>query len=199
MDYNSRYLKKEFYWGMEPQGLVVESIKYLLPNAKVLDLGCGEGRDSFFLAKNGFKVAAVDISEVGINKLKNFAKKERLSIETTVSDVESFLDSCKNFNAIYCWNVLQFVSDDRIFSVINKIKAKTNSGGFNVIASFVAENRKQKEKVLSKQGYYFDEGELKELYKDWKIISYKEELGNLETHGEPEHRHFKVQMIAQKI
>ena len=52
--------------------------------------------------------------------------------------------------------------------------------------------------VLSKGRYFFDEGELKELYKDWKILFYEEKLGDWETHGEPRHRHFTVKLIAKK-
>ena len=68
----------------------------------------------------------------------------------------------------------------------------------NAIASFVAETPMQKKMVLSKGRYFFDEGELKELYKDWKILFYEEKLGDWETHGEPRHRHFTVKIIAQK-
>jgi hypothetical protein len=67
-----------------------------------------------------------------------------------------------------------------------------------VISSFIAENSKQKERVLSKGRYFFNKGELKELYKDWKILFYEENLGDWETHGEPRHRHFNVKLIAQK-
>lgn len=199
MDYNSRYSKKEFYWGMIPHGLVVDSIKYLLLNAKVLDLGCGEGKNSFFLAKNGFDVTAIDISDVGIKKLKEFVKKEKLKIKADVSDIKSYLNDCGEFDAIFGINILQFIDSKNIFSIIDKIKSKTKPNGVNVVESFVAENSKQKEMVLSKSGYYFGEEELKEIYKDWKILFYEEKLGYWETHGELRHRHFTVILIAQKI
>lgn len=67
----------------------------------------------------------------------------------------------------------------------------------NVIASFIAETPKQKKIILSKGMYFFDEKELKKLYKDWKILFYEEKLGR-ETHGESKHRHFTVKLIAQK-
>jgi len=197
-NYNSRYSKKEFYWGIKPHKLVVDSIKYLPSSAKVLDLGCGEGKDSFYLAKKGFNVTSVDISEVFINKLKDFAKKENLKIKADVSNANNFLDNCEEFDAIFCINILQFIDRKNIFSIIDKIKSKTKPKGISVIASFVAETEKQKKMVLSKGRYLFDEAELKEIYKDWKILFYEEKLGDWETHGEPKHRHFMVKLIAQK-
>jgi len=198
MDYDSRYSKKEFYWGLKPHNLVVDSIQHLPKNSKVLDLGCGEGKDSFFLAKNNFNVTAIDFSEEGIRKLNAFAKKEKLNIKTDVSDVKSYLQDCEKFDAIFAMNVLQFIDEKNIFKTIQQIQSKTKPKGLNVIASFVAETPKQKKMVLSKGRYFFDEGELKELYKDWKILFYEEKLGDWETHGEPRHRHFTVKIIAQK-
>ena len=195
-NYDSRYSKKEFYWGLKPHNLVVNSIEYLPSNAKVLDLGCGEGRNSLFLAKKGFQVTSVDISKVGIRKLQNLSKKEKINLEATVSNIDSYLNNCKKFDAIYCMNVLQFINKKDIFPLIDKIKSKTKLNGF--FASFIAENKKQKDIVLSKEKYFFDEGELKDIYRYWKIPFYEEKLGEWETHGEPRHRHFKVRLIAQK-
>jgi tellurite methyltransferase len=198
MKYDSRYSKKEFYWGLNPSKFIVDSIKHLPPGAKVLDLGCGEGKNSFFLAKNNFEVSAVDISKEGIKKLNEFAKKEKLKINTTVSDLKSYLQNCETFDAIFGINVLQFINNESIISVVKQIQAKTNFGGLNVVSSFVAENLEQKKKRLSNGRYLFDEGELKNLYKDWKILFYEEKLGELEMHGEPRHQHFIVKLVAKK-
>lgn len=199
MDYNSRYLKKDFYWGKKPNYFIIDSIKHLPANAKVLDLGCGEGKDSFFLAKQGFEVTAVDLSEEGIKKLKKFAKKEKLKIKTEVSDIKSYLANCKKFDVILAMNILQFIDQKNIRPVIKKIKSKTKPGGLNVIASFIAENLQQKETALSKGRYCFDKKELIKLYQDWGLIFYEERLSAWETHGEPRHRHFIVELIAQKL
>jgi tellurite methyltransferase len=197
VDYDSRYSKIEFYWGLKPHNIVVDAIQHLPSNAKVLDLGCGEGKNSFFLAKNNFNVTAIDFSEEGIRKLNEFAKKEKLKIKADVSDVKSYLQNCEKFDAIFAMNVLQFIDEKNIFDVIKNIQSKTKPKGLNVIASFIAETTKQKKMVLSKGRYFFDEEELKKLYKYWKIIFYEEKLGDWETHGEPRHRHFTVKLIAQ--
>ncbi len=199
MDYDSRYSKKEFYWGLKPHNLITDSIQYMPSNAKILDLGCGEGKDSFFLAKNNFDVTAIDISEKGIKKLNKFAEKGNLNVKASISDIGSYLENCDKFDAIFAINVLQFIDQKNIFSVIENLKSKVGPDGINTIASFVTENSKQKKMVLSKGKYTFDEGELKKLYKDWKILFYEEKLGDWETHGEQRHRHFIVKLIAQKL
>ena len=198
MDYNSRYSKKEFYWGLKPKKIVVDSVQHISQNAKILDLGCGEGKDSFFLAKNNFDITAIDLSKEGIRKVQELAKEEKIKIKTKVSEIQSYLKNCKKFDAVFAINVLQFIDEKNIFKTIKKIQSRTKPKGLNVISSFIAENSKQKKMSLSKGKYFFEKGEIKDLYKDWKIIFYEEKLGKWETHGEPKHRHFTVKIIAQK-
>lgn len=50
----------------------------------------GEDRNALFLARNGFKVTAIDFSEVGISKLFKAAAFEGLLIDTNVEDLENF-------------------------------------------------------------------------------------------------------------
>ena len=53
-DYEEKYRKDEYYWGIVPNRLCYEIMK-LRPPVKpyrVLDIGCGEGKDAVFLAKN---------------------------------------------------------------------------------------------------------------------------------------------------
>ncbi len=195
--YNLKYSKKSFYRWTKPSKLVTDSIKFLPPKSKVLDLGCWEWRNSFFLAEKWFDVTAVDLSEVWINKLKDFANQNNLNIKTQVSDMWKFLDECEEFDVIFCMNSLQFVGKKNIFSMIDKVKSKTKNWWFNIIASLIIESEAQKQSILSKGKYYFDEWELKNIYKDWEIRFYEEKLSDWETHGLPKHRHYNVSLIAK--
>jgi tellurite methyltransferase len=56
----------------KPSQEFYDLIHRLPPHAKVLDLGCGEGRNALFLAEHGCEVTAVDISVSGIQKLHHW-------------------------------------------------------------------------------------------------------------------------------
>lgn len=193
--FNNLYKQEGLFFGAEPSEITVRSIENLSPDSRILDLGCGEGKDASYLAANGFNVTAVDASDVGIAKLEKLVQEKSLDIKTVISDIESFLDRCDSFDAIYCLNVLQFLSEDRVLSVIEKMQNKTNPGGFNVITSFVAQSQKERDLVLSAGEYRFNEGELRDLYNGWDISFYEEALGSENEEG---YRHYNVRMIAQK-
>lgn len=197
-EYNSKYSGEKFYWGTNPSRLITELTNRLKPGCSILDIGSGEGRNAIFLAKNGFDVTAVDISENGIMKTRKLAETHNVQIKTHVSDFIEFLSSSPKYDAIFCMNILQYISDEKIRSGIDSIKEKTSSKGFNVVVSFVAQNKKMKDEAQSKGMYLFDKWELKKFYDGWKLLEYREFLGRLETHGERPHRHFFVELVAQK-
>ena len=55
----------------------------------LLDLGCGQGRDSIFLASLGYQVTAVDISKVGINQMIKKAQTMGLEVDGIVNDIQN--------------------------------------------------------------------------------------------------------------
>lgn len=55
--------------------------------AKVIEFGCGEGRDSIFLAKSGFDVTAIDNAPSAIQRAKERANEEGINANFIVSDV----------------------------------------------------------------------------------------------------------------
>lgn len=59
-------------------------------NARVLDVGCGQGRDALFIARRGHAVVGVDISPNGIREMERVAKSEQLNIQGVVADIATY-------------------------------------------------------------------------------------------------------------
>lgn len=58
--------------------------KYLKPPQKLLDIGCGCGREALSLAEKGFHITAVDLVPGMVEFTQNLAVKLKLPIETKV-------------------------------------------------------------------------------------------------------------------
>lgn len=71
----------------EPEPFVVQTAGLLRPGS-VLDLASGDGRNAVYLAANGFSVTAVDISDVALKQLAQFAKKRKLTIQNRQMDLD---------------------------------------------------------------------------------------------------------------
>ncbi len=65
--------------------------RYTKSNARVLDIGCGQGRDALFIARRGHRVLGVDISPNGISDMCKTAQAEGLPVEGIVADITTFV------------------------------------------------------------------------------------------------------------
>ncbi|MEL6255326.1 MAG: class I SAM-dependent methyltransferase [Bacteroidota bacterium] len=79
---------------------------------KILDLGCGQGRDAIPLARMGFEVSALDASKVGIDQIKKVVKLEGLSVFAEVADIFSF-GECGSFDFILLDSMFHFAKKDK--------------------------------------------------------------------------------------
>lgn len=78
----------------KPDPFLAKNISSLKPGS-VYDLACGKGRNSIYLAKNGFEIFAVDFSKVALEILNNTAQRQHLKIETMEFDLEEKIEPAK--------------------------------------------------------------------------------------------------------
>lgn len=57
---------------------------------RVLDVGCGQGRDAIFIALLGHEVVGVDISPNGISQMECAALKAGVTITGKVADIQTY-------------------------------------------------------------------------------------------------------------
>ena len=72
----------------EPDSWLVDVLPSL-SGGQALDIACGQGRNSIYLAEHGFTVCAVDISEEGLQQLALESGRRALAIETRRVDLEA--------------------------------------------------------------------------------------------------------------
>ncbi len=104
--WNARYESEDSFLGERPSpflSLKIEWIKTLVPGTKALDIACGEGRNSLFLARHGFKVTGLDIADRGLAKGAQRAEAMGLDIRFQWVDLDDYVieekfDLILNFN-----------------------------------------------------------------------------------------------------
>jgi len=86
-----QYYKTEDLFG-KPYPELMEFFAHLPKKGKVLDLGCGQGRDAIAIARMGYTVTGIDDSKVGIQQLNAIADYEKLDLTGTIMDIYAFDD-----------------------------------------------------------------------------------------------------------
>lgn len=96
---------------------------------RVLDIGAGLGRHSIFFAKQGFEVSAIDIAEYGVNQLKEWAQKEKLSIDARVADMISLPYEDNYFDCIFAYHSMSHTDAEGLKKAISEIERVLKPGG----------------------------------------------------------------------
>ena len=69
-EWDRRYSERDgAMWSGRPNGRLVAEVANLTPG-RALDVGCGEGADAIWLARRGWTVTAIDISEVAVSRAR---------------------------------------------------------------------------------------------------------------------------------
>lgn len=115
---------------------ILSKIK-LEPDSNILDMACGAGRHSILLAKKGFNVTGIDLSENLLSEAMNIASKEKLDIKFVKSDIRKFNTENK-FNLIL--NLFTsfgyFEKDEDNFLVLTKAFELLKTSGFFILDFF---------------------------------------------------------------
>ncbi len=97
----------------------------IVPPGRALDLGCGNGRNSLYLAANGFAVTAWDKNPMSVNNLESIRAAERLdNLQTAVKDLNS-LSFDGEYDLILSTVVMMFLEPDTIPGLIANMQRCT--------------------------------------------------------------------------
>lgn len=97
--WNERYAKSEYVYGKEPNIFLKEKLEKL-PVGHILFVGEGEGRNSVYAAKQGWKVSAFDISSEGKKKAQQLALKNNVHIDYQVGELHDMNYEKEQFDVI---------------------------------------------------------------------------------------------------
>jgi SAM-dependent methyltransferase len=84
--WNQRFEAAHYIFGTEPNEYLREHVHRLAPGGRVLCVADGEGRNSVWLARRGFRVDAFDISAVGVAKARKLAAEAGVAVDYAVAD-----------------------------------------------------------------------------------------------------------------
>lgn len=155
-----------------PHSEFINAIKVISP-CKTLDLGAGKGRHSLYLSLLDFDVTSIDYNAEFLHELTDISIKEQLDINVIDHDIAN-ANIKGSYDFIFSTDVFMYLNATRIQSIISNIKQQTHLNGYNLIVS--ALNATKYGRPLMPLPFTFIEGELKEYYEDWKIISYSENI-----------------------
>jgi len=177
-----------FKFGVKPNKKVEELVELLPENGKFLDLGCGAGGNSIFLAEKGFGVTCVDKD----NEVISAIKQNYPNINAINKSILDFDFPENEYDLILALNVLSFFNLDDIKTITSNIIKSLKENGSTYLQVFsVNEPDKNFNHLFTKE-------ELSELFSQNKILEL-EEISVKDNHPpQGEHEHSIIKALIRK-
>ncbi|MFQ6127208.1 MAG: methyltransferase domain-containing protein [Candidatus Heimdallarchaeota archaeon] len=199
--YDKLYASKEYYWGKKPSKMCDTVIEIVRPNPnfrpRLLDLGCGEGRNAVYFAQHGFDVVGLDVSLPGLKKTERYAKEAGVQVKTIQADITSYT-LVDTYDVIFSTGVLQYLPPEVREQRFQNYKDSTSPNGINALSAFVKKPFIPRAPDAEETSYPYKSGELLGYYWDWEILYSIEEIFDCMSSGVP-HRHAVNRIIAKKV
>jgi len=164
-----------------PNPLLVETAIELKTGA-ALDLACGTGRNALWLAKQGWKVTAVDGAPAAIEILQRRTLERGLDIDARVADLEKGVYKIEES----AWDliVMCFYLQRSLFEAAKK--GTRPGGSVLAIVHIAAPGQQPTEHQLRP-------GELEKYFNGWEILHYHEGQPN-----DPAHKRVSAEIVARR-
>lgn len=154
---------------------VLDAMTVVKPG-KALDLGCGNGRNSLYLASRGFDVTAWDKNPASISNLESICREEGMTnVDASIRDLNT-LSFEGEYDFILSTVVMMFLAPTTIPGLIANMQRCTKPGGYNLI---VAAMDTDDFPCTVGFPFAFKQGELRDYYAGWHFVKYNEDVGEL--------------------
>lgn len=133
--WNQRFSRDDYIFGEEPNVYLREQLGRLKPAGRVLCVADGEGRNSVWLARQGFAVDAFDIAERGVAKARQLAARAGVEVAFEVADCDGWRWPRSHYDAVAAIFV-QFADPAMRARLFERIVAALRPGGVLVLQGY---------------------------------------------------------------
>jgi tellurite methyltransferase len=180
--------------GTEASPLAVELAGRVREGARVIELGCGEGRDSVFFAERGLDVTGIDASAAGLRKAERLAAERGVRVRW-IEAVLPGLPPLGAFDLVYSCGSIHYVPRRERPDLFARLRALTAHGGLQAHIVFTDQH------VYEERGErieYFMPGELADAFAPDEVLRREERMIECRQDGRFHHHSVEVLLAAPR-
>jgi SAM-dependent methyltransferase len=212
--YDDYYRSTPEVFGSEPNTILVEHAEHIEPSTTALDIGCGQGRNTLFLARRRITVHALDPSIEAVRAVKASSETEGLAIRTILGGFEDLEREPNGYGAILVFGVIPELRREQVTALVATIERALAPNGLLFITAFgiwdpAFESHRTEWAEDAENSFcsldgvirtYLEPGELVALFPGLEVIHSWEGLGPEHRHGEgPLERHGLAEAVLRRL
>lgn len=175
--WDERYRGDGYVYGVEPNLFLVAQAHRLVPGARVLLPGDGEGRNGVWLADQGMRVVSVDGSATGLAKARQLASERGVEIRTEQADLVDWSWPVAGVDAVVSL-FLHLGASDR--SVVHRgMSDSLRPGGVLILEAFRPEQLRSASGGPKDPEMLYTAAQMREDFADLEIVLLDEVISDL--------------------
>jgi len=189
-DWDTFYSEREkpvpFFVNAPDENLVQYFKNNLLsPGGRVLELGCGPGRNAIYFAKQGYEVDAVDLSKEALQWGKERAKEQNVSINFIFKNIFELEIQNAQYDVIYDSGCFHHIAPHRRIDYVKLLNQALKPGGLLGITCFVKNGSVGGSNITDwevyrqrslKGGLGYTPEKLEKIFKDFRVVEIRRML-----------------------
>ncbi|MGV1036640.1 MAG: class I SAM-dependent methyltransferase [Candidatus Nanopelagicales bacterium] len=171
-EWDERYSESEQVWSGEPNGTLIAEVAGLRP-ARALDIGCGEGADAVWLAKQGWEVTGLDVTKVALERAARHAADVGVEVRWVLSGLPGAAEDPAGFDLVSLQYpaLLRTPADDSEHWIL---RAVAPDGTLLMVHHTFGDHEHARERAFDPADYVFPADMLPLLSDDWAIEVFEE-------------------------
>ncbi len=171
--WNQRY-RDGSHGGNGPDPFLIQSCEeYIQPlfpaGGRALDVAGGTGRHSVYLAERAWQVTLADISEVGVERARERAKRHGVKVDFLIGDTRDLAFGRERFDVVMVFFYLER-------DIVPALGAALSPGGLIVYKTYTHEHEKFAIHGLSHPMYFLGDNELLHAFPGFRVLHYRESV-----------------------
>ena len=167
-----RYQRREHGNDPTPDSVLVEYSGLFKRNQLVVDLACGTGRNTIYLAKLGCFTVALDISQEALRRCQSLAEHNSVKLHPIAADLTHYRLPDESTDAIVCFNYLNR-------KLARNIQSALKPDGLLLMRTFNVNFLKRNSRF--NPNYVLNPGELSSMFDGMNIVSVDDDCEQAST------------------
>ncbi len=197
--YDEGYAACPCFWGTEPSSLVRDLVGRVgsVEGWRVLDLGCGEGKNSDYLWRLGAQVTGIEVSALALANARRAFPHSGVHWRHSDVRVETFEPGA--YDLVIAYGLLHCLADeDEVRQVVSALRRATKPGGRHVVCAF----NDRSQDLCAHPGFQpclMPHAIYASLYAGWEIeVLSDRDLRETHPHNGLEHVHSMTRLVARR-
>ena len=167
--WNARFAGDDFLFGEEPNAFVRKQAHWLRPGSSLLCVADGEGRNSVWLAGQGFRVTAFDFAPNALAKAKGLAQRRNVSVDQALGDAYSWPWAARQYDALVAV-FIQFLPPRSREGVFAGMQSAVAPGGLFLLEGYRPEQVDNHTGGPPRREHMYTREWLERTFSGWEIL-----------------------------